>query len=393
MKKITLILFLFTCGALFAQNQMLSSLDESFDFSISAWRINSGNDYAYDINGNHIESIYYFYDSNTSTFTPSDKEVYLYDANNRLTQDLYRNYNSITQQFENEYRSFYTYNSSDQIDGSNSEEFVNGAWINDYRFTLNYTLNRVTSFVSQDWNGLQWINDELFNISYNTNNQVTSILYSEWINNQWEIYGRDTNTLDSNGRVITKTYETGDGSNWTIEETYSYTYDSNGNKTSQIDLYSGGGFKEEYAHDTNILMVNLDHPFKDKTGLDFLFEDNPNINKLLSKNEFEFDNTTMRFNSSPNYRTTYNYNTPLSIDENIIETVSFKIFPNPTKNLITIEAINTKIKKIDLYDILGKNILSTFEDSFEIGQLVDGIYILKIEDDLGNITNRKVIKN
>jgi hypothetical protein len=393
MKKTTLILFLFTCGALFAQNQLLSSVDESFDSSISAWGISSGNDYTYDVNGNHIETTFYFYDSNTSTYTPSDKEVYLYNANNRLIQDLYRDYNSTTQQFEDEYRSFYTYNSNSQVTGSVGEEFINGAWINDYRFTLNYSSNRVSSFVSQNWNGVQWINDELFNISYNSNNQVTSILYSEWISNQWEVYGRDTNTLDSNGRVITKTYETGDGTNWSVEETYSYTYDSNGNKISQVDLYTGGGFKEEYSHDTNILMANLDHPFKDKTGLDFLFEENPNINKLLSKNEFEYDNSTMTFSSSPNYRTIYNYNSILATDEEAIDITSFKIFPNPTTNLITIEAANATINKINLYDVLGKIVLSTSEDSFEIGQLVDGVYILKIEDNLGNITNRKVIKN
>jgi hypothetical protein len=393
MKKITLILFLFTYGGLMAQDQLLSSVNESFNSSSSTWTINYGDDYSYDANGNLQEHTDYFWDSSTSTWSPSYKTVYLYNANNRVIQELSRLYNSSTQQFEDESRIFYTYDSNNNLTESRGEQLTNGAWVNSYRDVFNYTGNRITSFLIEEWNGLQWINEEQGSLFYNANNQLTSVIYEEWISNQWEIYSRQRVSYDSNGRLTTTIFDTGDGTNWTVDDTTNYTYDANGNKTSQITIYSGGGFKEEFTHDTSILMSSLDHPFKDKTGIEFYFENNPNINKLLSKNEFNYDSTTMTFATNPDYRTTHNYDTPLSIEEEVaLVAIDIKLYPNPTTSSITIEAINTTIQEIRLYDVLGKKIFTTSQTSFDIDQLVNGIYIVKIEDDLGNTTTRKVIK-
>jgi hypothetical protein len=393
MKKITLILFLFTYGGLMAQDQLLSSVNESFNSSSSTWTINYGDDYSYDANGNLQEHTDYFWDSSTSTWSPSYKTVYLYNANNRVIQELSRLYNSSTQQFEDESRIFYTYDSNNNLTESRGEQLTNGAWVNSYRDVFNYTGNRITSFLIEEWNGLQWINEEQGSLFYNANNQLTSVIYEEWISNQWEIYSRQRVSYDSNGRLTTTIFDTGDGTNWTVDDTTNYTYDANGNKTSQITIYSGGGFKEEFTHDTSILMSSLDHPFKDKTGIEFYFENNPNINKLLSKNEFNYDSTTMTFATNPDYRTTHNYDTPLSIEEEVaLVAIDIKLYPNPTTSSITIEAINTTIQEIRLYDVLGKEIFTTSQTSFDIDQLVNGIYIVKIEDDLGNTTTRKVIK-
>jgi hypothetical protein len=393
MKKITLILFLFTYGGLMAQDQLLSSVYEFFDSSSSTWIINSGDDYSYDINGNLQEYTSYSWDSNTNTWSPSYKSVYLYNANNRVIQELERQYNSSTQQFEDEYRTFYTYDSNNNLTESRGEQFTNGAWINNYRDVFNYTGSRITSFLIEEWNGLQWVSEEQGSLFYNANNQLTSAIYEEWTSNQWEIYGRQRVSYDSNGRITTTIFDMGDGTNWTVDDTTNYTYDANGNKTSQINIYSGGGYKEEFTHDTSILMSSLDHPFKDKTGIEFYFDNNPNVNKLLSKNEFNYDSTTMTFSTNPDYRTTHNYNTPLSIEQEIaVAAIDIKIYPNPATSSINIDAINTSVQEIKLYDVLGKEIFTTSQTSFDIDQLVNGVYIVKIKDDLGNITTRKVIK-
>ena len=91
-------------------------------------------------------------------------------------------------------------------------------------------------------------------------------------------------------------------------------------------------------------------------------------------------------------RTTYNYNSTLSVDEEITEKVSFKVFPNPTKNQIIVEATNTTIDQIQIIDVLGKTVFTTDKTNFEIASLTDGIYIMKIVDADGGITNRKIIK-
>ena len=65
-----------------------------------------------------------------------------------------------------------------------------------------------------------------------------------------------------------------------------------------------------------------------------------------------------------------------------------QIFPNPTKNIINIKNI-TEIKKIKIFDYLGKEVLTQTENNNEINveNLSKGIYLIEI-----NSENQKVYK-
>jgi hypothetical protein len=76
---------------------------------------------------------------------------------------------------------------------------------------------------------------------------------------------------------------------------------------------------------------------KDKTGFDykigveqdvndFLFDDIPFINKILSSTNFHFNTTSSTYEILG--RTTYNYNSTLSV-ENFGLVNKIKLFPNP----------------------------------------------------------------
>ena len=60
------------------------------------------------------------------------------------------------------------------------------------------------------------------------------------------------------------------------------------------------------------------------------------------------------------------------------KTISLKMYPNPTASVFSI-ATNTILTQVELYDILGQKVASypTFE-SYDISQLKDGIYSVKI---------------
>ena len=88
--------------------------------------------------------------------------------------------------------------------------------------------------------------------------------------------------------------------------------------------------------------------------------------------------------------TAYNWFLTLS-NENFIpnsDTDNLQIFPNPTKNIINIKNI-TEIKKIKIFDYLGKEVLTQTENNNEINveNLSKGIYLIEI-----NSENQKVYK-
>ncbi|WP_196889076.1 T9SS type A sorting domain-containing protein [Aureivirga sp. CE67] len=72
---------------------------------------------------------------------------------------------------------------------------------------------------------------------------------------------------------------------------------------------------------------------------------------------------------------------------------SFSIFPNPSSgDIIHLKGIENSIKEINIYDTIGKKIISkkTVENHLNISGLKSGIYILQIEH-LGTLTSQKII--
>ena len=68
------------------------------------------------------------------------------------------------------------------------------------------------------------------------------------------------------------------------------------------------------------------------------------------------------------------------------------LFPNPASNILNIKSKST-IKMCVIYTVLGKEIAKTTSNSIDVSKLNLGVYIIKIEDEFGNISNKKWIKN
>ncbi|MGK0413599.1 MAG: hypothetical protein ACJA1B_001807 [Polaribacter sp.] len=106
-----------------------------------------------------------------------------------------------------------------------------------------------------------------------------------------------------------------------------YTYDTNGNLITNKEFYvTNGSFvtgsEATATFDTAELMSSYIHPFKDKTGIDYLIDPNGIVNKILTKSGGDSD------------RTTYNYGeaTASNKDFNLI---AFSVHPNPSGKFAT----------------------------------------------------------
>lgn len=135
---------------------------------------------------------------------------------------------------------------------------------------------------------------------------------------------------------------------------------------------------------------SVDIPLSDFTGLDF------STNNIV---QFKFDG---QFNSDGSANTSgwdvyfdnlYFHNTALSNEE--FTAIEFKIFPNPTNNNWNIRS-NSIINSVNVYDILGKQVITLKPDNNETtinaSTLNTGVYLAKIEGINGSKTI-KLVKN
>ncbi len=82
----------------------------------------------------------------------------------------------------------------------------------------------------------------------------------------------------------------------------------------------------------------------------------------------------------------------LSIDD--VEAAKFSMYPNPAENVLSIASESEAIRKVDIFNILGQNILSrsfgnNLSETINISELNSGIYLVAINE---TTTKRLVVK-
>ncbi|AUC83475.1 T9SS type A sorting domain-containing protein [Lacinutrix sp. Bg11-31] len=87
----------------------------------------------------------------------------------------------------------------------------------------------------------------------------------------------------------------------------------------------------------------------------------------------------------------YNASCPalLSVEEFKLDLVS--LYPNPTISVLNIK-INRELKKATIYTVLGMKVLETTSKKITISNLKTGMYLIEIQDEIGNISTKRFIK-
>ncbi|WP_452225780.1 T9SS type A sorting domain-containing protein [Lacinutrix cladophorae] len=81
--------------------------------------------------------------------------------------------------------------------------------------------------------------------------------------------------------------------------------------------------------------------------------------------------------------------TILSVNDFGLNTIS--IYPNPTTSDLHIK-INSNLKAVTIYSVLGKEVLSTSNKSIDVSRLLNGVYLIRIKDENGGVTTKRFIK-
>ncbi|RCS27447.1 T9SS C-terminal target domain-containing protein [Polaribacter sp. WD7] len=374
MKKITFLFLSLAAFSVFAQDVLTSTTDEFFDGS--TWTINSKTEYTYDTKGNVVIEKYLSDNNADGNLDVLETTTYTYNSSNRVIEENFGD-------FRNEYT--YTNNLPTLVI---SFELEDGNWVRESRIEISYNQNRIDSYILYGWNGQAWVledeKSERLKYIY-TGVNLTMITSEDYEDGKWVNGGKDEYTYDTNNRLIKEEFfSSDDNGSFKLEEFYNYSYDSNNNVIRETGGYSDRGtivnFKPDtYQYDTTVLMSNVIHPFNDKYGVEIFPEESDNfVNKILNK-------------TSEDSRIIYNYNgATASRDE--FNSFAFKVYPNPTTSKLTIDDTGFSLENMEVYNILGKKIMSSFSNSINLEDIDSGLYILKVNTIDGRIATKRIVK-
>ena len=79
-------------------------------------------------------------------------------------------------------------------------DLLNKSWKYDSK-NVNYTFdskNNGTSYLTQNWNGISWVNEYRYYDTYDANNNSTGFLVQNWNGSSWVNFLKVTNTYEKN---------------------------------------------------------------------------------------------------------------------------------------------------------------------------------------------------
>jgi hypothetical protein len=383
MKKttyLTLILLttLFTQG----QNKLLSSIYE--DYENNTWSKSRGNNYLYDNNNNLISDSSLEYDADSNTWTVTDKKIYSYNSSNKMTEKIEQSSaNSLTNTLENSVKETNTYVAGRPTETVNYE-WVKKKWAITSKYTYTYNANNILVEVFiYTWNGSSYNLENKLTQTYNANNklvsQVSEILDGEtWLNYYRNLYTYDLNNklLNNKGAEYNE-----DAKIWEQDQLTEYVVNTTGNRISETTIEGDSRSKIVYAYSTTELMSAFTHPFKDKTGIEYIDKDFPYISKVNGITEYTYNNQTKNFEQFA--RTTYNYNSAITLGANALEkqVEMINVYPNPTADFLTVKSeSNTAIDNAVITDTTGKVLLTQNinTNKIDVQSLSKGLYLLQL---------------
>lgn len=383
MKKITFLLFTFLSLSLVSQIELTSSLTESYNGN--TWENGYKTEYSYSVNGNVTEVNDLFWDS--SIWKTDNKTFYTYNADNKVTVELNQNFDSDTSLISDEYRANFTYSSNGDLIEILEQDFNGSTWDNFYKTDFTYTNNRVSGGLSYEWNGANWVFDEVsskIDINYNTNGTISSFTFEEWDGANWAAGIRLILTYNSEDKLSLTDSQYWDGTAWTSLYKVANTYDTNGNLVAEKESYLVNGIfvdvtEETATFNTSELMSSFIHPFKDKTGIDFLTEPNGIVNKILTRS------------SGDSNRTTYNYSEATASNKDF-NSIPFIVYPNPASSFLKVDDSSFSLENMQIFNLVGQKLLSTTKNQLNIERLINGVYLLKVQNINGDIVTKRFVK-
>ena len=158
--------------------------------------------------------------------------------------------------------------------------------------------------------------------------------------------------------------------------------------TGYLDLSNCSNLLSYYGFNTGLSSVDIRND-NNANVTNFRVMDNPNLTCIFVDDKNNIPSSWQK-DPTATYVETQLECDALGIEE-FSETV-FNLYPNPTKKFFKINS-KSKIEMVSIYDIFGK-LIKTFlvQSEYEVSELSQGIYIVKIECEIGNSMKKIIIQ-
>lgn len=322
----------------------------------------------YNSDGNLESVLWEWFNTSSEEWLIDAKDVYNYDSlGNRITF-LHQDYNG--QEFINEFRYEYCYNTTNNVISSLEEFWNNGKWVNASKTINTYNnTNLKDTTLMQDWKNDQWINYQLNIYEYDEMLNINSNLAKRWQENNWLNFGMGSFEYDVNNNCVLEIWEIASNNNWENWFRIFYEYDDNNNL---IHLFGEEWENDQWVPENEVLKVtNPDGILYGYLAKEiFLFYRNPT--SVGSEK-----NIADGFNLLQNYPNPFNPNT----------VISYNI---PVHSLVTLNIYNLLGEKIKTL-IQQEQAPGKYQINFDGNNLPSGIYFYQLKADKFQQTKKMLL--
>jgi len=201
---------------------------------------------------------------------------------------------------------------------------------------------------------------------------------TEYINNDITVTNQAVVSVlqvEPGADIYVQAYQNYEGNLESMSDVYLFYYLSDDCHYNDADIYLGENYSSIDAQNiTELESKTLTIPVTTKPGIYFILFAADATDAVSERNE---DNNIA------------------CAQINVYTTEQIKVYPNPTKGLIQFESYYSSISKLEIYNSLGQLVVEFIEpeNSINISNLSQGLYILNFIDLNGKETAIKLFKN
>jgi hypothetical protein len=325
------------------------------DWFNGEWIISDKRTNTYNSYGNLESVLWEWFNSSSGEWTKVARDVYNYDSLGNKTTYVHQDYDG--QEFINDFRYEYFYNTINNVTSSIESFWNNGNWVNDSKSVYKYTPENVNdTIIFQVWTNEQWINDQMNILKYDEELKIISNVAKRWDGNNWLDFARGSYEYDINSNRILEYFEIANNNNWENWFRIFYEYDD---KNNLIHL-----FGEEWVDGQ---WISEDEPLRitNPDGIIIGFLAKEIFLYYSPPTSVESENSIVNgFNLLQNYPNPFNPST----------TIRYEI---PERSFVTLKVFDILSNEISvLVDEMKE--AGKYEINFNASGLASGIYIYRL---------------
>lgn len=323
-------------------------------------------------------------DWNGTSWINDDRLTYTYNSQEKITLEVIENWDESSSSWIGNEKNIYTYNSAGKLTSFLTNEWSTTMekWENNSRYNYAYADEKRITETLEVWNSAtqQWENEEKIDYSYGNHEKWTEKVIWGWDTetDTWEKDNRESCTYNAAVQLIELLGQEWEDDTWlnTYKENYTYS----GPNLTQHTFYEWENSSGQYVKYARAVMEY--NSYEQCTAL---------YSETWNQTEWAVLQGDIRFN--------FYYEELTSVVKPDINPGTFRLYPNPTREQITIVTDNglpiTNVKIINTSGQVvfhNKSILGATEITLPVSQLSSGVYFMRIKCGNTEVVKKFVVK-